>query len=159
LQTAGTPLGPNISDRRCGKPALPSQHFQYRIVVELSGLHHLCAECRSRVGARRLFSDPDYRNQRKRLLVDAALGHLNYKIIWQADLTAGILRGHALTRQAKADLVDTRAPRLLRGLPRRFADLDEDGTASGRERFESGCLAYFGYVLQKPGTHGQSSEV
>lgn len=100
----------------------------------------------------------DYRNQRKRLLVDAALNDLNYKTIWQADLTAGILRGHALTRQAKMDLVETRVPRLLRGVVRRFADLDEDGTASGRERFESGRRAYFGYVLQKPKIRDQSSE-
>ena len=94
----------------------------------------------------------DYRNHRKRLLLDASLARLNYKTIWQADLTAGILRSHAFTRQAKTDLVETRVPRFLRGLVRRFADLDEEDTVSGLHRFTSGHRVYFGYVLKKPST-------
>ena len=93
----------------------------------------------------------DYRSQRKRVAFEAAVSGLGYETIWSGDMTAGVLAGFDATAAAKRDLIDRTAPRPLRPLARRVADLAEDGTASGRQRFADGRRVYLGFALRKPG--------
>lgn len=95
----------------------------------------------------------DYRSRAKRAGFEGPLLALGYRMLWQADLTAGVLRGHAATRDRKEALIRAHAPWPLRGLARRFADLAEDGTASGQARFRDGRRVYLGYALMKPPAH------
>lgn len=93
----------------------------------------------------------DYRSAKKLPAFEAGLASLGYETLWREDLTPGVARALAQTQAAKAVLVDEVAPRWARGLVRRFADLEEDGAASGRRRFETGQRIYLGYALRKPG--------
>lgn len=92
----------------------------------------------------------DYRSAKKLPTFEADLASLGYETLWREDLTPGVARALALTQSAKAALVDEVAPRWARRLVRRFADLEEDGAASGRRRFETGQRVYLGYALRKP---------
>lgn len=92
----------------------------------------------------------DYRSAGKRPAFEAGLDGLGYATLWREDLTAGVARALALTQARKATLVDAIAPWPFKGLVRRFADLEEDGAAHGRRRFETGARVYLAMALRKP---------
>ena len=92
----------------------------------------------------------DYRSRNKRPAFEAAVDALRYDVVWRGDMTSGVLAGFDGAASAKQALIKSAAPRWLRPILRRVADLSEDGTASGRARFADGRRVYLGFVLRKP---------
>lgn len=92
----------------------------------------------------------DYRSQTKLPTFERDVCALGYQTIWQADLTAGVVRGARATDLERSRLINSRAPAFLRPTLRRFAGLTEEGDLSGRRRFETGQRRYLAFALQKP---------